>query len=215
MCRPPAAALTGMLSRMKSLPVVSHDVDGAKRTENNERFGPESGVRSRGIEKYLLERITRGPKATLRCVYNYEDRYKFSRILLESDLVFDAHFESGNLLKARRVSFGDVRDKNSCFQEYDLELHTDVTSAGHTQWFYFCCSNTVAGREVKFNLTNYHKSDSLFNYGMRVIFLISKSTSTLSSKTLAGIEHFGEECYAVLWLATGAIFSLSQRGQVH
>lgn len=35
--------------------------------------------------------------AVLRCVYNYEDKYRFSRILSADSLVFDSHFESGNL----------------------------------------------------------------------------------------------------------------------
>jgi hypothetical protein len=33
----------------------------------------------------------------LRCVYNYEDKYRFSRILSNETLCFDSHFESGNL----------------------------------------------------------------------------------------------------------------------
>ena len=112
--RPPTASFTGTLNRIKTLPVVNHKVvidDKLKsnKVEDNDKFGPSSGVYSRGMEKFLLEKIARGPKATVRCIYNYEDRYKFSRILTDSDLIFDAHFESGNLIRAKRVSFGDVR----------------------------------------------------------------------------------------------------------
>ena len=65
-------------------------------------------------------------------------------------------------------------DKNAYFQEYDIEMHQDVHSAGHTQWFYFSCSNMIAGREVKFNIQNFHKSNSLFNYGMRPLVFSNK-----------------------------------------
>ena len=53
------------------------------------------------------------------------------------------------------------------YAEYDLKLHHDVHSVGHTQWFYFSVSNTIAGQTIKFNIGNFSKSRSLFNHGMR------------------------------------------------
>jgi len=86
-----------------------------------------------------------------KCVYTYEDKYTFARILSSDSLVFDSHFESGNLQAAYRVlSAGD----DSTFSGerirpiYDLYMHNDVNTSGHTQWFYFSVSNTKAGQEV-------------------------------------------------------------------
>jgi hypothetical protein len=50
--------------------------------------------------------------------------------------------------------------------EYDLVLHPDVNTRGHTQWFYFAVSNTRAGTRYKFNIINLMKDDSLYNDGM-------------------------------------------------
>lgn len=36
---------------------------------------------------------------TRKCVYTYEDKYTFARILLSDSFVFDSHFESGILSK--------------------------------------------------------------------------------------------------------------------
>jgi hypothetical protein len=43
-----------------------------------------------------------------------------------------------------------------------------VNTKGHTQWFFFRVMNTKANHRVKFNILNYSKPDSLFNYGMKV-----------------------------------------------
>lgn len=47
-------------------------------------------------------------------------------------------------------------------------MQNDVNTQGHTQWFYFRVCNTRKGHTVKFNILNYSKPDSLFNYGMKV-----------------------------------------------
>jgi cytosolic carboxypeptidase protein 2/3 len=73
-------------------------------------------------------------------------------------LMFESRFESGNLYLAQKVA--DT--------EYNLLMQNDVNTNGHTQWFFFRVQNTRAGQRVKFNLLNYTKPDSLFNYGMKV-----------------------------------------------
>src|SRR5690606_23118861 len=98
-----------------------------------------------------------------KCVYKYDDKYKFRRIVQADCLVFDSHFESGNLNSACRVLRTTQNFTNQ--QEYDLLLQHDVHSYGHMQWFYFSVSNTIAGAEVQFNVTNFVKSDSMFNDG--------------------------------------------------
>ena len=47
-------------------------------------------------------------------------------------------------------------------------MQNDINSKGHTQWFYFRVQNTKQGHSVKFNILNYSKGDSMFNYGMKV-----------------------------------------------
>jgi hypothetical protein len=46
-------------------------------------------------------------------------------------------------------------------------MQNDINTTGHTQWFYFRVQNTKRGQQVKFNIINYSKPDSLFNYGMK------------------------------------------------
>lgn len=73
-------------------------------------------------------------------------------------LLFESRFESGNLYLAQKVSD----------HEYNLLMQNDINTQGHTQWFYFRTMNTRKGQTVKFNILNYSKPDSLFNYGMKV-----------------------------------------------
>jgi len=175
---PPIVAKTGTSTRVQSLPIITHIVTNTNNSKSkvNLEFGPTVTDLQR-ITTPLEQQRLRGENATSRCVYHYEDRYRFCRILSASDLVFDSHFESGNLLKARRISFGDKRDLDNLFHEYDIELHHDIHSVGHRQWFYFRCSNVIAGQQVKFNITNLAKSDSLFNYGMKPL-MFSETDAT-------------------------------------
>lgn len=47
-------------------------------------------------------------------------------------------------------------------------MQNDINTSGHTQWFFFQTKNTRKGQTVKFNIMNYAKADSLFNFGMKV-----------------------------------------------
>lgn len=47
-------------------------------------------------------------------------------------------------------------------------MQNDINSKGHTQWFFFRVQGAKAGQKVKFNILNYNKGDSMFNYGMKV-----------------------------------------------
>ena len=47
-------------------------------------------------------------------------------------------------------------------------MQNDVNSKGYTQWFYFRIANTTAGNTVKFTVMNFTKSDSMFNYGLKI-----------------------------------------------
>lgn len=81
-------------------------------------------------------------------------------------MIFESRFESGNLFLATKVSD----------QEYDCLMQNDINTHGHTQWFYFRVQNTRAGLPVKFNILNYNKADSMFNYGMKVTVYSEKKS---------------------------------------
>jgi len=74
-------------------------------------------------------------------------------------LVFDSHFECGNLQQAWRVGP----------HEYDLSLCKDYNTNGHTQWFYFSMANMEPGRTYTFHIVNLEKPASLFNAGMQPV----------------------------------------------
>jgi len=76
----------------------------------------------------------------------------------DKTLLIESRFESGNLYLASKVSDS----------EYNCMMQNDINTSGHTQWFYFRVMNTRAGHTVKFNIMNYSKPDSLFNYGMKI-----------------------------------------------
>lgn len=107
-----------------------------------------------------------GAESSLRkCVYSYEDKYNFSRILPSDSLVFDSHFESGNLNSAYRVIGEDTQKFRGAI--YELYMHNDLEKPGQMQWFYFSVANARVGQEVKFVIRNFMKADSLYNEGMR------------------------------------------------
>nr|XP_054761366.1 uncharacterized protein LOC129267764 [Lytechinus pictus] len=75
----------------------------------------------------------------------------------DTTLIFESRFESGNLMKAIQVSEF----------EYELELRYDLYTHKHTQWFYFRFGNTRRNVRYRFTITNFMKSGSLYNSGMR------------------------------------------------
>ena len=62
-------------------------------------------------------------------------------------LVFDTIFESGNLLRADRITPS----------EYRLYMQVDTNTRGHQQWFYFRVRNTIKSRKYTFKLMNFTK----------------------------------------------------------
>ena len=119
-----------------------------------------------------------------KIVYNFFDRLtKHFRILDNDSLVFDSHFESGNLSKATRILLKD-RGLYNNFQEYNLELNQDLYTQGHIQWYYFSVSNTMwPDVTYKFNITNFRKPDrymvELF-FNFKCIWKIVSLTATTS-----------------------------------
>lgn len=76
---------------------------------------------------------------------------------IEESLKFDSKFESGNLDKVCKVKE----------DEYDLYIRNDSNTYGKNQWFNFTIANTGEEREVKFNIVNFCKQDSLYTQGLQ------------------------------------------------
>ena len=64
-----------------------------------------------------------------------------------------------------------IRDR-----EYNLVLNPDVNSYKYHQWFYFQVSNMVSGEHAPyiFNIINYEKTNSQFNFGMQPVMFSVK-----------------------------------------
>jgi hypothetical protein len=82
----------------------------------------------------------------------------------DKTLIFESRFESGNLYTVLKVNDN----------EYHMWLQNDVNTMGHTQWFFFRVQNTTKDLEVKFNIMNLSKPDSLFNHGMKPLIYSEK-----------------------------------------
>ena len=125
-------------------------------------------------------------KPTLRrCVFKYSDKYTFSRIITPNCLVFDSHFESGNLNSAYAIGFSGETD----YSHYDLFLNSDAESRANynpetpgsssIQWFCFSVSNYQIGKKYSFNICNFSKPDSLFKQGMRPVLIYTTKAGEL------------------------------------
>ena len=165
-------ALTGTSRRQKVLPRIKHNHEDEKEAEPFASQGHYSEIQEKSQRKSMIFTEDERGSQTSKCVYSYEDRYMFNRIISGTDLLFDSHFECGNLSQAFRKGGSDHQRSN--FTEYDLTLHHDVHSVGHTQWFYYSVSNMVANTSVKFNIGNFTKPTSLFNDGMRPLIYSEK-----------------------------------------
>lgn len=165
--------LTGTSTRMKALPYAN-----VSSVENyNDQMYEFSRCEDLRIKNLLDEESQKGPFSR-KCVYTYEDKYAFSRIIFNDSLLFDSHFESGNLHSAFRVlTNSEISCAGVSFRKhvYDLYMHNDLYTSGNTQWFYFRVSNARIGQEVTFHFKNFLKPESLFNEGMRPLFFSSKS----------------------------------------
>ena len=62
-------------------------------------------------------------------------------------LIIDTVFESGNLLRADRITP----------TEYRLYMQVDTNTRGHQQWFYYRVKNTRRNRKYTFKLMNFTK----------------------------------------------------------
>ena len=51
--------------------------------------------------------------------------------------------------------------------EYNLRVNADVSTKGHTQWYFFSIQNMKPGVRYQFNITNLMKKRSLYGQGMQ------------------------------------------------
>jgi len=172
-----AAALTGCKDRMRTLPYINITQMEKHLSDIIEQpMVADKDCAPGGPVYQKMTDITQGG-GTRKCVYNYDDKYSFARIIPADSLIFDSHFESANLYSAFRVYPAEPyhiqpRERR---QMYDLYMHNDISTTQHTQWFYFAVSNMRAGTEISFFLRNYSKPDSMFNDGMRPLMYSLKS----------------------------------------
>ena len=87
-------------------------------------------------------------------------------------MLFDSHFESGNLMYVFQNSKG-----GEGIEAYDLVLQNDTNTKGHNQWFYFKATSTRRHQKVRFNICNLVKDDSLFSYGLKPLVFSEKEYS--------------------------------------
>lgn len=96
---------------------------------------------------------------------------------MHESIKFYSRFESGNLLRAVKVSvkpdfsftgMAVSRLVEPIVQEYDLYLRPDTFTNSHMHWFYFQMNpkNIVAGAKVRLNIRNLYRNKSLYQHGM-------------------------------------------------
>ena len=131
-----------------------------KRTEDQRhcyRLLPTDAIYSDSIEH--CKRYTKYLK-------NFKEQ-KECMLEKSTTLFIDSKFESGNIEKV----FTDADPRS---QEYHLFMNADTNTRGHQQWFYFRVRNTKRGTKYKFNIWNFTKPKSLFNEGMKPVWLSKK-----------------------------------------
>lgn len=104
-------------------------------------------------------------------------------------LLFDSHFECGNLNSAYLVTSTRDSERSTGAQShafYDLYMNEDVTNAAGAQWFYFSVSGNRAKQKVTFSIRNFYKPESLFNEGMRPLVLSLKGSTSKSGEKRKG-----------------------------
>lgn len=83
-------------------------------------------------------------------------------------LLFDSKFESGNLLKAIKLSD----------YEYNLQIRSDFNTKGNNHWYYFSVYNPRK-TSVVFNITNMKRPDHLYKSGLKpAVFSMKYSQET-------------------------------------
>ena len=81
----------------------------------------------------------------------YSHKDPIPRDIAPDSLLFESRFESGNLMRAVRIT--DTY--------YELHIRPDLYTDRHCQWFYFRVQNMRPGVEYRFSLVNFGPSCSI------------------------------------------------------
>mmetsp|Transcript_1831 Transcript_1831/g.6502 ORF Transcript_1831/g.6502 Transcript_1831/m.6502 type:complete len:594 (-) Transcript_1831:90-1871(-) len=101
---------------------------------------------------------------------------------LKNVLGFSSAFESGNLQSVTKIGEN----------EYNLTLSPDIGTTTWVQWFYFEVEGMKKGVTYKFNINNFYKVDSLFNYGLKPLIYIEGKGWRRAGENIA---YFPNEMY--------------------
>ena len=97
----------------------------------------------------------------------YSHKDPIPRDIAPDSLLFESRFESGNLMRAVRIT--DTY--------YELHIRPDLYTDRHCQWFYFRVQNMRPGVEYRFSLVNFGKPDSQYGSGMKPVMYSEKEAS--------------------------------------
>lgn len=117
---------------------------------------------------YDLDELMETPENFSSPLGNTDESFVKNFNEANSELRFESRFECGNLRKAIHIGG----------RQYNLILTPDVNSDKHHQWFYFQVSHMKGGEHYPyiFNIINYEKANSQFNFGMQpVIFSVKEA----------------------------------------
>lgn len=159
--------------RPAHLPVRRHLIESRTTETEKPTRDPEPILReSRLLVEIDAEETEAQDVVTRVLVYEYNQ----PDVAVESvnTLVFDALFESGNLLRAERIYRRECRKTAAAAalaqpHEYELTIHPDIKNSAYRQWFYFEVRNGSPGATYKFSLVNLAKSGALFGSGLQPV----------------------------------------------
>ena len=89
------------------------------------------------------------------------------RDIAPDSLIFESRFESGNLMRAVRIT--DTY--------YELHIRPDLYTSLHCQWYYFRIQNMRTETEYRFSIVNFGKPDSQYGSGMKPVMYSEKEAA--------------------------------------
>ncbi|KAF2898397.1 hypothetical protein ILUMI_07777 [Ignelater luminosus] len=110
-----------------------------------------------------------------RIIYNLDYLYEDDKISLSTP-IFNEDLENANTLKFEsRFESGNLRSVKQIGEfEYELLMCPDINGSSGHQWFYFQISSMVPQVSYTFNIINFLKMNSQYNYGMQPVLFSVK-----------------------------------------
>jgi hypothetical protein len=88
------------------------------------------------------------------CIFRFDKKLNSSKT---DNLVFESRFESGNLMEVSRIGTAT----------YSLIIRPDISTKGHSQWYYFGVKNMKSLTTYTFKIVNLTKRKSLYMKGLQ------------------------------------------------